>query len=215
MQGRPYTVFVSYARHDEAFVTPLGGLLGAAGQPVFLDVESIMPGEAWRAEIENAVRASSVFIVCWCCESKRSKFVQHEIEIALEQSKHRRIVPVLLCSARLPKRLADRQWIDLRGRIVHLCNARHRDVGQPDDHSKLKKSLPQRVAEQFNPEGQRDEDLEQSLHVYYEGLDSTEPFEEVRQKILDHIRERRSAQRQEIDAIADRAVEYFRSLGNK
>jgi hypothetical protein len=214
VQGRPYTVFVSYARHDEAFVKPLGGLLGAVGQAVFLDVESIMPGEPWRTQIENAVRESSVFIVCWCCQSKRSKFVQDEIEIALEQSKHRRIVPVLLCSARLPKRLADRQWIDLRGQIVHPCNTRHRDGRRPEVRGKWEKTFPQGVPEQRNPEGQRDEDLEQSLHIYYEGVSTDEPFQEVRQKILDHIRERRRAQRQEIDAIADRAVEYFRSLGN-
>lgn len=116
MPRQQYTVFVSYARHDEAFVKPLADLLGTTGQPVFLDVESIKPGEEWRTEIENAIRQSMVFIVCWCCETKRSKFVQHEIEIALQQTDRRRIVPVLLCSARIPKPLADRQWIDLRGR---------------------------------------------------------------------------------------------------
>jgi len=34
---------------------------------------------------------------------------------------------------------------------------------------------------------------EEALHVYYEGLDSTQPFEEVRGQILEHVREVRSA----------------------
>ena len=77
-------VFVSYSRHDEELVRPLAGMLGAAANDaVFLDVDSIRAGEAWGTEIENAVRSSSVFILCWCCECERSSFVRREIEWAL------------------------------------------------------------------------------------------------------------------------------------
>ena len=116
-----YKVFVSYSRHDEALVRPLAGLLGAAASnAVFLDVNSLKPGDSWRSEIRDAVRNASVFIVCWCCESKKSEFIAEEIRTALEDAdKH--LVPVRLCEAPLPDRLSDRQWIDLRGRIVHEC----------------------------------------------------------------------------------------------
>lgn len=115
-------VFVSYSRHDEALVKPLAGLLGAAADDaIFLDIESIKPGNLWKYEIEHAVRNSSVFILCWCCESERSQFVRYEIRMALE-GKDKRLVPVLLCSTPLPDSLTDRQWVDLRGRIIHSCN---------------------------------------------------------------------------------------------
>lgn len=114
-------MFVSYSRHDEQLVKPLAELLGAAADDaIFLDVDSIKPGAIWKTEIDNAVRTSSVFIVCWCCESARSRFVHHEIALALEDDE-KRLVPVLFCSTPLPKPLARRQWVDLRGRVTHSC----------------------------------------------------------------------------------------------
>src|SRR4051812_18936197 len=115
-RNKPCKVFVSYSRHDEALVKPLAGLLGAAADDaIFLDIESIKPGNLWKDEIERAMRTSSVFILCWCCESERSQFVQYEIRMALK-GKEKRLVPVLLCSTPLPHSLTDRQWVDLRGR---------------------------------------------------------------------------------------------------
>lgn len=119
-----YKVFVSYSRHDEGLVRPLAGLLGATAGTVFLDVDSIGAGDAWRKRIETAVRECSVFIICWCCASERSQFVQHEIAVALEDMR-KRLVPVLLCTTPLPASLGDCQWIDMRDRIVHECDLEH------------------------------------------------------------------------------------------
>jgi hypothetical protein len=125
-------VFVSYSRHDESLIKPLAGLLGAAADDaVFLDVSSIKPGDLWKSEIEGAVRNASVFILCWCCESKRSDFVAYEIKTALEAG-GKRLVPVLLCSTPLPPSLADRQWIDLQGRIVHACDGHGAKTKAPE-----------------------------------------------------------------------------------
>jgi hypothetical protein len=118
---KPYQVFVSYSRHDEGLVKPLAGLLGAVAATVFLDVESIKPGDVWQTAVENAVRESSVFIVCWCCESGRSQFIQREIAVAMED-KRKRLVPVLLCSMPLPSPLGDLQWIDIQERVIHQCD---------------------------------------------------------------------------------------------
>jgi hypothetical protein len=70
------------------------------------------------------VREASVFVLCWCCESGRSAFVAKEISAALAEGK-KKLVPVLFCSAPLPAGMADRQWIDLRGKIVHACPKPH------------------------------------------------------------------------------------------
>jgi hypothetical protein len=114
-------VFVSYSRHDEALVRPLAGLLGVAtDDAVFLDVASIRPGDNWKDDIDGALRESSVFVICWCCQAEKSEFIAHEIAAALEKN-DKRLVPVLFCDTPLPRTLAAYQWIDLRGQITHSC----------------------------------------------------------------------------------------------
>ena len=115
-------VFVSYSRHDEALVKPLAGLLGVAAEDaVFLDVASIEPGAKWKDTIDGALRESSVFVLCWCCEAEKSQFIGHEIALALAGGR-KRLVPVLFCSTPLPASLSDYQWIDLRTQIRHSCS---------------------------------------------------------------------------------------------
>jgi hypothetical protein len=124
---RKTKVFVSYSRHDEALVKPLAGLLGvAADDAVFLDVASLKPGDLWDEKIIGAVKEASVFVLCWCCQCEHSTFIAKEISAALLEKK-KRLVPVLFCSTPLPPAMADRQWIDLRGQIVHDCLSPHTD----------------------------------------------------------------------------------------
>jgi TIR domain len=114
-------VFVSYSRHDEEVVRPLAGLLaGVTAKPIFLDIESIKPGDLWESDIEDAVRSSEVFVLCWCCQSEQSKFVKREIRLAVAVM-GKRLIPVLFCSVPLPRALEDRQWVDLSGGISHTC----------------------------------------------------------------------------------------------
>ena len=68
----------------KGLVKPLAGLLGVVAEDaVFLDVERLKPGQLWEKEITEAVERSSVFVVCWCCETERSRFVMQEIALAL------------------------------------------------------------------------------------------------------------------------------------
>ena len=104
---------------------PLAGLLGvAADDAVFLDVNSLKPGDRWEDKILSAVKQSSVFILCWCCDGEKSTFISKEISTALADEQ-KRLVPVRLCPADLPTTVADRQWIDLRGRVLHQCSTDH------------------------------------------------------------------------------------------
>jgi TIR domain len=122
---RKTKVFVSYSRHDEALVKPLAGLLGvAADDAVFLDVASLKPGDLWDEKIIGAVKEAPVFVLCWCCQCEHSTFIAKEISAALLEKK-KKLVPVLFCSTPLPPTMADRQWIDLRGQIVHDCISPH------------------------------------------------------------------------------------------
>ena len=98
-------MFVSYSRHDEAFVKPLAQVLEAAAgeDSVFLDVESIKPGDQWENQIVAAISECSVFVVCWCCETEKSTFAAKEIEVALRDDTKRGVVPVLFCSTKVQR----------------------------------------------------------------------------------------------------------------
>ena len=128
---------MSYSRHDEALVRPLAGLLGvAADDAVFLDVTSLKPGDLWDDQIMSAVKEASVFVLCWCCESDKSTFIAKEISAALAEGE-KKLVPVLFCSTPLPPGMADRQWIDLRGKVVHDCPLPHLEKRQRDASAKM------------------------------------------------------------------------------
>jgi hypothetical protein len=69
-------VFVSYSRHDEALVKPLAAAIGIGrASSVFVDVEQLKAGNLWETELINAVRGSKVFVLCWCCEAAKSRFM--------------------------------------------------------------------------------------------------------------------------------------------
>jgi hypothetical protein len=150
-------VFVSYSRHDEALVKPLASLLGAAANDaVFFDVTSLKAGDPWETEIFTAVKQASVFVLCWCCESERSSFVAREISAALSEG-NKRLVPVLFCSTPLPPHLANRQWTDLRGKVIHEC---------PTPHPKQEEKKPVDYTTIFTPRvpgGEVDEALDKKL----------------------------------------------------
>jgi hypothetical protein len=210
-------VFVSYSRHDEALVRPLAGLLGiAADRVVFLDVTSLQPGDEWETEIINAVRESSVFVLCWCCESQKSEFVAREISTALLDP-HKRMVPVLFCSIHLPEALAKRQWIDLSGRILHECGGTHAQtvakeapsaaevlvVKKPDDTSLL---------DQIVEEGRLGKPHFQLEHEQII-LSLVEDF--VPNNVtLKRLRRVLKARAKHANSIAERARAYFERLGN-
>jgi TIR domain len=142
-------VFVSYSRHDEALVRPLAGLLGVASSGVvFMDVASLAPGDHWEKEIIEAVEQASVFVLCWCCECEKSHFVAKEIGTALSDPA-KKLVPVLLCSTALPAGLSQRQWLDLRGQIVHRCD--HADRADAPGASAERRPLPAAVVAEVAP----------------------------------------------------------------
>jgi len=162
---------VSYSRHDEALVKPLAGLLGvAADDAVFLDVASLKPGDLWEQRIVDAVKEASVFVVCWCCESNRSIFVAKEITIAMAEGK-KRLVPVLFCTAPLPPNMANRQWIDLCGKIVHDCSNSHTKKDGEKQSTPPSVELFQATRQSYRSDEQTQQQRPQSqVHDFDRGL---------------------------------------------
>jgi len=107
-----HQIFVSYSHHDASLVQPLVKLLRVAPTFVFLDSDSIKPGEQWRTSLEQAIARASLMVVFWCHHSNQSAEVEREYRAALAGRKD--IVPVLLDSTPVPDALGAYQWIDFR-----------------------------------------------------------------------------------------------------
>ena len=112
-RGRDECVFASYARIDETLVSSLVALIRSLGSRVFMDVNSIVPGEKWRPALTSALADASIVVVFWCEHSACSEEVKKEYQSAHAQGK--RIIPVLLDNTPTSRPLADYQWLDFRG----------------------------------------------------------------------------------------------------
>ena len=107
--GGMANIFVSYKREDEARVVKLVEALEAEGLAPWWD-RGLPGGEEWRANIERALNAAKVVVVCWTRASvgPEGAFVRDEASRAGDL-----LVPVLLERVRPPLGFGERQAIDL------------------------------------------------------------------------------------------------------
>ena len=129
------SLFVSYARIDEATVRPIASLIAAAlddgsaqdwprRELLFLDTTSLRPGFDWREQIDAALQRCAKLFVFWCEHASTSNEVQREVQAAQRLGKV--VVPVLLDSAPLAETLRKVHAVDLRSMGLHR-------VGPPPD----------------------------------------------------------------------------------
>ena len=81
-------VFASYSRKDAVLVRPLLGFFRAIDVPVFLDEQSIKPGQKWRIAIDAALEQCQTMF--WCGHAARSLQVRSEYERAIFTRQARR-----------------------------------------------------------------------------------------------------------------------------
>lgn len=142
----PYTVFLCHASEDKDDVQHLYHRLRLHGVCPWLDEENLVPGQVWEEEIQKAVRANQIVLVCLSKRSVRKEgFVQKEIKYALDVADEKPeqtiyIVPVRLDDCTVPARLKKWQWVDLfdpRGfdkllRAIGVKSLEPRSVFDPD-----------------------------------------------------------------------------------
>jgi hypothetical protein len=117
--NRPLRVFLCHSSNDKPAVRELYQKLRAEPwiQP-WLDEEELFPGMDWNLEIENAIEATDVILVCLSNSSiTKEGYVQREIRIALDYADYKPegtlfIIPVRLEECVPPKRLARWQYAD-------------------------------------------------------------------------------------------------------
>lgn len=117
--NRPLRVFLVHSSYDKPLVRELYQKLRAESwiQP-WLDEEELYPGQDWNIEIEKAVEASDVILVCLSNNSvTKEGYVQRDIRIALDYADYKPegtlyIIPVRLEESDPPRRLRAWQYAD-------------------------------------------------------------------------------------------------------
>lgn len=117
--SRKLSVFLCHASQDKPVVRDLyGRLLGESWIDPWLDEEKLLPGQDWDLEIEKAVEAADVVIVCLSSHSvSKEGYVQRELkfvlDIALEKPEGTIfVIPLRLDDCAVPRRLRSWQYVD-------------------------------------------------------------------------------------------------------
>jgi CRP-like cAMP-binding protein len=106
----PATVFLSYARADEAFVTRLANNLLKQQIDVWLDVFRREPGKSWARQIGEALDHCEMMLVVLSPTSVASENVDDEWNYCLDQKKP--MVAVLHQPCKIPYRLSKLHYIN-------------------------------------------------------------------------------------------------------
>jgi len=117
--SRPLRVFLCHSSGDKPIVRDLYRRLAAEGWiDAWLDEEKLYPGQDWSYEIEIAVEAADVIIVCLTKHSvSKEGYVQRELRIVLDHADYKPegtlfIIPVRLEECESPRRLRRWQYAD-------------------------------------------------------------------------------------------------------
>jgi hypothetical protein len=93
-KGRPMGqhVFVSYSRLDQIVVDRIVSTLRSSGIKVWLDRDSIKPGQRWKRAIKEAIRDGAAFIACFSEASvsrSGSAYMNEELTQAVDELRAR------------------------------------------------------------------------------------------------------------------------------
>jgi|GEM_PF-6895855 len=90
-------VFLSYAREDEAIALDLFERLEkGVGLTCWIDREHLRSGESYDPRIEEAIRSCTVLVVLYTENLRHSRYVHHEVSLALGAGKV--VIPLRLSS---------------------------------------------------------------------------------------------------------------------
>lgn len=113
------TIFLCHSSGDKDAVRALYRRLKRNGFASWIDEKNLLPGQDWQLEIERAIRASDLVLMCLSRDSVSKRgFVQKEFRFALDVAGRQPegsifLIPVRLEDCLVPDRLSGIQWVDL------------------------------------------------------------------------------------------------------
>lgn len=118
-EPRKLHVFLCHSSQDKPIVRELyQRLLAEEWIDPWLDEEKLLPGQDWDMEIEKAVEAADVVVVCVSSRSvTKEGYIQREIKFALDIALEKPegtifIIPLRLDDCDVPRRLRSWQYVD-------------------------------------------------------------------------------------------------------
>lgn len=115
---RSLRVFLVYAREDFDNVRQIYQHLRSAGFDPWLDMEDLIPGDAWQPRIRREIeQAGAILVFLSRHMTNRKGYVHKEVQIALDHISELPmgspiLIPVRLEPVEAPERLARFQWLD-------------------------------------------------------------------------------------------------------
>ncbi len=114
----PPEIFISYSHSDSSYCYLIAQALKDAGFTVWIDKDSIRPGDSWVRSIFLGMEKADYVLILLSNNSINSTWVQKEIETAIATSlsdkKSLTIIPILLEGLKIPPALRTLQYLDLR-----------------------------------------------------------------------------------------------------
>ncbi len=118
-ETRKLRVFLCHSSQDKPIVRELYQRLNAEGWiDPWLDEEKLIPGQDWDLEIEKAVEASDIVIMCLSKSSvTKEGYIQRELKFAMDIALEKPegsifVIPLRLDDCQVPRRLRSLQYID-------------------------------------------------------------------------------------------------------
>ncbi|HVU11231.1 MAG TPA: toll/interleukin-1 receptor domain-containing protein [Phototrophicaceae bacterium] len=110
---KEYSIFLSYARQDQLWVSDFARALDTAGiHDYWVDSKALAAGQNWEELLQEALRQSEIFILILTPNSLENPNVFFELGAAFADNKQ--IIPVLVGDIdvkQVPLSLTSRQWL--------------------------------------------------------------------------------------------------------
>jgi len=148
-------IFLSHAREDKPAVKRLCKRLRDDGFEPWLDEERLLPGQDWNLEIEKALRASNVILLCFSTLSvAKEGYIQREYKRAMMIQEEKPegmifVIPVRLDDCEIPFSIRDLQWVDYPSgyyRLLLSLQSKSGGTAMPAKTPRPKKSAPRKPA---------------------------------------------------------------------
>jgi len=117
MANKKWDAFVSYNRHDQAFVRHLFKRLTAAGLTVFFDQTELAVGDSLATVLAEAVGNARFVVIVMSPEYFESAWASRELELAFSQELDQgtvKVIPVMRRDCTPPPFLTSKVWADFR-----------------------------------------------------------------------------------------------------
>jgi hypothetical protein len=129
------SVFISYAKQDEAIADFIQSALNRAGYRASTFTTSVTAGDRWISSINLSLETADVVVALISKAALESHWVLYEISasiVAVEKSSRKRIIPVALSKDLVPAGvLSQYQWVTTSGEPQEVVDAVIQALNEP------------------------------------------------------------------------------------